>query len=197
MINIKDVDDQLAQLDLSFRFWGRPEVLELAQILIPGERIQACLNGRYEGGFAMLCATDQRLLLVDKKWFHLTVEDVRYDMIAEVDFSSQFFSSSIRVCTPTKAVVFMSFKPKRLRALASFLQQRVMEIRQQYTFQAMPQPSAPSYIPAVMYQSPAGGADGSAAGPLPMPHFHNPYHHTPLLVRRRVGRLAPLNPPLD
>jgi hypothetical protein len=49
---------------------------------LPGEEIYELVNGIYEGGFAIVVATDVRLLLIDKKPMnYLNVEDLRFDMI--------------------------------------------------------------------------------------------------------------------
>ncbi len=139
MVTHKEVEKQLKRIGFTIKFWGRPEIMELQHILIPGEQVMHCMNGRYEGGFATLVATDQRLLLIDKRIMHLFVEDIRYDMLAEVDFSSQIISASAKVCTPTKTLIFTTFRSKELRQLVSYVQQRVIEIRQQYSFQATSQ----------------------------------------------------------
>jgi Bacterial PH domain len=136
MVSLQEVETQLDSIGANYKFWGRAEILELQHILVPGERIQACLNGHYSGGFATFVATDQRLLIVDKKVFFLTVEDMRYDMISEVDFGAQLLSGTIRVCTPTKTLIFTNYKPKILRQLASYIQQRVMQVRHQYMEQS-------------------------------------------------------------
>lgn len=148
MVTLKEVEKQLNAIGANSRFWGRAEIVELQHILVPGEQIQACMNGKYEGGFATFVATDQRLLLVDKKLFYLTVEDMRYDMIAEVDFGAQLMSGTIRVCTPTKTLTFTTLKPKPLRLAANYIQQRVMQVRHQYDPQQSPQfqPLAPEAV---------------------------------------------------
>jgi hypothetical protein len=132
MVSLAEVERQLKALGQNYRFWGRPEIQELPNILMPGEQIKAHVNGRYHGGFASFCATDQRLLLIDKKLFYLTVEDLRFDMINEVDFSSQLLSGTICVCTPTKTMTFTTLHPQDLRKLATYIQGRVMQIRQDF-----------------------------------------------------------------
>lgn len=204
MVSLEEIERQLARINASFRFWGHAEVRELQHILIPGEQIQECINGRYEGGFAMLCATDQRLLLVDKKPMYLTMEDVRYDMVAEVDFSHRLVDATIRVCTPNKNLVFTSWRRTELRRMTGYLQHRVIEIRQQHTYemqhmqiqqqfapspqpqpvqQAMQQVEQPLVAPTTM---PATAVAGTP--PLPMPNFVNPYYKAPLIMRRRISR---------
>lgn len=211
MVSLATVEQQLKDIGVKVHFWDRPEMAELEHILIPGEVIQGCVNGRYEGGFATLCATDQRLLLIDKKMLRLSVEDIRYDMISEVDYATQILSGTVRICTPTKALTFTSFKPKVMRVMASFIQQRVIEIRQQYQGQPQqqqvyaqqlapvpapvkaPTTEAPFIDPRqpgvpVAEQSPQA-LPVDAALPMPLPS-RNPYATTPLMMRRRVGRFG-------
>lgn len=138
MVTLREVENQLKRIGASFRFWGRSEMLELRNILIPGEQIQACLNGRWEGGFAMLCATDQRILLIDKKPMYLALEDIRYDMVSEVDYNRRLLNSTVQICTLNKTLTFMTFlglNHAGLRELTNYVQQRVMEMRQQHMFQ--------------------------------------------------------------
>jgi hypothetical protein len=194
MVTVQEVERQLKHIGANFRFWGRAEVKELHHILFPGEQIQGCVNGRYEGGFAMLCATDHRLLLIDKKPMYLTLEDLRYDMVSEVDYSHRLLDATMRVCTFNKALAFTSLRHKELRAMTGYLQQRVMEVRQygtrpspaaqvlQQTPEAVPQPLT-AFQPAL---SPSADQAASITR-LPVPGFSaNPYTQTPVMMRRRV-----------
>jgi hypothetical protein len=87
------------------------------------------VNGYYDGGFALLCTTNYRVLVVDKKPFLLTVEDLRYDMIAEVDYSSRILTAVLHIYTPLRTLMFASWSMTRLRKSMSYIQQRVMELR--------------------------------------------------------------------
>ncbi len=221
MVTLKEVEKQLTAIGANHRYWGRAEVIELQHILVPGEQIQACLNGRYEGGIATFVATDQRLLLVDKKLFYLTVEDMRYDMIAEVDFGAQLLSGTLRVCTPTKTLTFTTFKPKVLRQVASYIQQRVMQVHHQYEpqqvaqpvqMQQMLHPSPMPQPPVVAAPTPTEALNGMYAAMLgsqavnsaetapeqallPTPQRRNPYMNPPLMMRRRIGRFGSIGTP--
>jgi len=142
MISLSQVEDQLKRVGCNFRFWGRPEIRELCKILLPGEIIAQAVNGRYENGFAMLVATDHRLLLIDKKIMFLTLEDIRFDMIAEMDFSAQLLDGTIKIITPNRTLVFTSWNLGRLRTVLNYTQQRVSDIRQHY-MQRQVQPQMP------------------------------------------------------
>ena len=129
---INSLEEQLKRIGCNFRFWGKAELRELANVLLPGETINHCINGMYEGGFAMLCATDQRVLLIDKKPMYLTIEDIRFDMIAELDYNHRLLNASTLICTPNKTLRFTAYNHARLRKFYLYVQQRVMDIRQHY-----------------------------------------------------------------
>lgn len=132
---LKELEEQLKRIGCNFQFWGRSELKELAHVLFPGEIVEHCVNGTYEGGFALLAATDQRVLLIDKKPMYLTLEDVRFDMIAEVDYNHRLINATIFIRTPNKSLRFSAYNHARLRKLFQFVQMRVMEIRQHYQHQ--------------------------------------------------------------
>ena len=129
MVSQKSVTKQLRQVGCDYALWGRTEIHELANILMDNERIMLAINGYYDGGFALLCTTNYRVLVVDKKPFLLTVEDLRYDMIAEVDYSSRIFSAVLHIYTPLRTLMFTSWSMAKLRKTTNYIQQRVMELR--------------------------------------------------------------------
>ncbi|MFZ1324348.1 MAG: PH domain-containing protein [Candidatus Saccharimonadales bacterium] len=181
MVTHQEIERQLKAIGAEFRFWGRAEVKELEHILVPGENIVYCLNGRYEGGFAMLCITDQRVVLVDKKPFYLTLEDVRYDMVSEVDFSQRLLDATITVCTVNKKLIFTALKAQLLRKATSYLQNRVMEFRQQHMMPFYEQNMMGTFIqtPVSGYTQPVNAIEH---------RITNPYTKVPLMMRRRVSR---------
>lgn len=159
MSSREEVEKQLKQIGCNFRFWGRSEIAELPHVLMENETVKLCVNGHYQGGFAMLCATDHRVLLIDKKPLnYLNIEDVRFELISEFDYHHRMLDANVCIFTPTKTLSFVSWNKRRLRALLHFVQQRVIELRQ-YQFLAQqfqqaamqrllqPQTPAPTYVP--------------------------------------------------
>lgn len=176
MVTQQEVERQLRSIGENFRYWGHAEAAELQHVLVPGETIMYCINGRYEGGFAMLCITDQRIILIDKKPLYLTMEDIRYDMVSEVDFSQRLLSATIAICTVNKKLIFSTWKAHILRKATSYLQNRVMEFRQH-----MMSPVPINFPDAAV----------SNAEPKVQALVHrvtNPYTKVPLMMRRRVSR---------
>jgi hypothetical protein len=132
MVSKQSVDEQLKRLGFNLNGWGRAEIRELPHILLPGERIYELVNGTYEGGFALVVATDIRLLLVDKKPMnYLTVEDLRFDMINEIDYSHRLLGAHIRVSTGSKELIFRSYNQQRLRKLIGHVQHCMAEGKRQ------------------------------------------------------------------
>ena len=131
MVSKKVVLDQLKRIGFKHNGWGRSEISELPHILIPGEELYECVNGIYEGGFALLVATDVRVLLIDKKPLnYLTVEDMRFDMISEMDYNHRLLGADISISAGDKALRFRSYNQQRLRKLIGHVQHCMAAIKQ-------------------------------------------------------------------
>lgn len=201
MVNMKYITEQLRQIGCDYAVWGRSEIRELTNILMDDEKILQAVNGYYDGGFALICVTNYRVLIVDKKPLALTVEDLRYDMIAEVDYSSRVFTSILHIYTPMRTLVFTSWSMGKLRASMNYIQQRVMELRNNdYLMNQFMQQkqakvtsiasgkrwerqSVPQMVPTTaMSEKPT--ADFESYRP-PVRPLINPYTKVPLLSRRR------------
>jgi len=158
MVHWDKVEEQLERIGCNFKFWGRSEARELCHVLFDDENIRHCVNGQYPNGFAMLCATDHRVLLIDKKPMnYVNIEDIRFEMISEFDFSRRLLNSRVSICTPTKTLVFSSWNVHQLRALLNYVQQRVIEIRQyQYLAQQFQQQAMDMFqrVPSNVQQQP-------------------------------------------
>lgn len=130
MVSKEKVHQRLNELHFNLKGWGRTEANELPRILMPDETIYDLVNGVYEGGFALLVATDMRILLVDKKPLnYLTVEDLRFDMISEIDYSHRLIGANVSVSTGSKNLQFMSLNQQRLRKLTTHVQHRMAELK--------------------------------------------------------------------
>jgi hypothetical protein len=130
MISRSTLDKQLKQIHFNHQGWGRSEAQELCNVLMPSEEIDECVNGYYEAGFALLVATKDRLLLVDKKPLnYLSIEDMRFDMINEFDYNHRLLGAEIKISAGAKTLHFRSLNKIRLRRLISFVQYRMTEIK--------------------------------------------------------------------
>lgn len=180
MVNPNVVKQQLKDLGLNFRFWCRAEIHELSNILFEGEIMQHVLIGHYEGGFALLCATGNRVLLIDKKPFYLTIEDIRYDMISDVQYNHRLINATVRLGTIHKTIAFTSYSHTKLRGFTNYIQEQVMLYRQQ---QNGMQPQV-QFVPDV---APLQVATQPQVQSILLQQKTRPYS-MPVMIRRRVSR---------
>ncbi len=181
MVTQQSVEEQLKKIGFNHYGWGRTEIRELPNILLADEEIYECVNGLYEGGFALLVATNIRVLLIDKKPLnYLTVEDLRFDMINELDYSHRLMGARISISAGSKNLKFTSYNQPRLRKLIGHVQHCMAENKKQaadhqedqrlhleqinqqlqtYLLAQHQQQETPAR--AVAWQQPAGDADRS------------------------------------
>jgi hypothetical protein len=132
MVTMDSVEKQLKDINFNQHGWGRSEVKELPNILVEDEEIFEVANGIYEGGFALLVGTNHRVLLIDKKPMnYLTVEDLRFDMINQIDYSHRLLGARINIATGSKNLRFTSYNQQRLRNLITHVQHCMAEAKSQ------------------------------------------------------------------
>lgn len=185
MVSLKSVEQQLERAGAKFRFLGKPEVRELTNILVPGETITSATNGFYRGGMALLCTTDHRVLLIDKKPWFLTLEDIRYDTITEVDYRYRMFNATSEIHTITKSLEFRSWNQVKLRKLTSIVQEHLMHLRQMVQNAQMAAAQQSQQQSQYMQQLQAAGMSGMVQPVLhPMPAIGQ------MLMRPRIGKFT-------
>lgn len=188
MVALHRVDTMLARAGLYNKYWGRAAVRELCAVLWDDEVIVAAVNGRYEAGWALLVATEHRLLLIDKKLWYLTIEDIRYDMLAEVDYSSGVIDAIIKFNTFNKSLAFRSMRQTRLRAMTYYVQHQIRNARQntpnaQLKGKNVVYDSADSAGASLQMPSPISAATDKLAAKV------NPSTRLPFITKKRLLRL--------
>ena len=154
MVDHNEVLAQLSMLGLRFRFFGRAEVRELANIINEGEQIKHCVYGSYQGGSALLVATSSRVLLIDKRPFFLNLEDIRYEMMNEVYFAGRLLNAKVRLHSGNKVLEFTSLSDARLRKLYSFTQDQITKARQLEHMVEATRPAAGEWRPYTLLGRP-------------------------------------------
>jgi hypothetical protein len=173
MVTSQEIERQLKAIGVRFSVWGRAEVKELEHIIEPGETIMYCINGYYQSGFAMLCITDHRVLMIDKKPFYLTLEDINYDMISEVDFDGRLFDASINIHSISKSMKFTCMGSSKLRKATAYLQRRILEFRRQ----------------SILAEQLSSSSNGGKVVNSIEHRITNPYTRVPFALRRRLPRV--------
>lgn len=132
MVDREYISSQIAKIGFGTGRINRAEIRELENILMSDETIYECVNGYYEGGVALLVATDIRVLLIDKKPLgFLNVDDMRFDMISDIDYSHRIVGAQININCGMRNLVFKSYNQPRLRKTIGHIQQRMSEIKKE------------------------------------------------------------------
>jgi hypothetical protein len=183
------VKKQLQAIGSDFSFVGRAELMELPKILFDDEVLQHVVFGRYSSGFAILCASNQRVLLVDKKPMYLTLEDVRYDMISDIMFNRGVIDSSVTLGTVHKSITFTAFNKDKLRELSNYVQERVMHSRSyQYNIGLIGSAQeSSSPIDSALVNAQKSARDVAVSG---HPAKRSPYRN-PIIIRKRASKFFP------
>lgn len=122
--------NQQTEVLMRTNFFSKREVAELPNLLMPGEKVLAVISGFYTAGTAVLCVTTRRVLLVDKKLIRLSIEDMRFDSIKEVNYSHQAVMASVEFFYVGRAQQFQfkSWHRNELRMLAQMVQQKMFDV---------------------------------------------------------------------
>ncbi len=122
--NTTNLTPRLAS-SLKRRLFGAAEIKALQKIVLPLETVHFAVYGYYQGGSCLLAATDQRVLLVDKRPFFLHVDVFSLDTINNISISRQFLMVTLKLRCGPKKCVFRSFSDKNLSKMERFINSKV------------------------------------------------------------------------
>ena len=80
----------------------KSETRVLPKLLHPDEHIEAVIYGQHQSNSAMLVATNERIIYIDKKPMALFLDEVSYDVVSGIQFDIHLFFASIVLHTPVK-----------------------------------------------------------------------------------------------
>ncbi|MGH7195228.1 MAG: PH domain-containing protein [Candidatus Saccharimonadales bacterium] len=130
MLSLHKLESQLRKIN--FRksgIWDSARVKELSKVLHEDEKVEQCVNGYYEGGFGMLAATNQRLILIDRKPLFFNVQTIWYDKISQVDFSRRLVNATIRVNSTNRDLTFNGWNYQQLHRVFTYSQEKINELK--------------------------------------------------------------------
>lgn len=201
MVGTQEVLRQFHRLGVKPSIWARAEIAELGNILVPGEHLKHVVFGWYENGFALLCCTEHRVLLIDKKPFFLKLEDLRYDKISEVRYLNRLLDSTLVLSYAGMKLDFKSWNQRELRKLMEFIQETIMKINQQQWSQeyqpatlsaeqqapvTRPVPVIEPQVDGLSYELLAYPEDLMQRARIDLGLQRNPYAPTTKFLRRRM-----------
>jgi hypothetical protein len=129
MIGFNEVQARLMGLNNHFRFIGIAELKQLARALEPGEQIIDCLKGWHRGAVSVLCATEKRLIIVDKNTTKDAVREIDYVTIDEFHHIDKGWSSTLRMKNGAKGHEFVSWHIKRLKQIHTTVTRHIAYVK--------------------------------------------------------------------
>jgi hypothetical protein len=125
-----------------------PETHYLHKLVSPAERIVGVVYGRYKRehshlvGRGVLVATDQRVLLVDKKPMFLSCDEIIYRVISGVTYSKAGPAGTVTLHTRMGDIYLRTLNHKCARIFVQAIESACM---------STPHPSAVSTVPLNLY----------------------------------------------
>lgn len=129
MTKLREVIRQLRVAGFNNTVWGWSEIKRLPSVLEADEKIEHAVSGFYDGGHALIVATDKRIIFLDAKIMSLRVEDIHYEMVSEVEHFIGIISGKLRIHCLSKKVDISSVSHSNIRNFALYVDGKVNGIR--------------------------------------------------------------------
>jgi hypothetical protein len=97
----------------------------LPRIIKYDEPLTAVVYGKYESSFAMLIATERRIVFLDKKPFFTDQDDIDYAVVAGVGCGNGTFASTVTLHTRIKTYAVTTMNWRCARGFVRYIQQRI------------------------------------------------------------------------
>ena len=131
MANTLEVRKQLDAAGFKNKYWGWSAIHQLPMLLEDGEVIQRCVSGLYSDGYAIMLATDRRVLFLDKKIMSFRAEDIRYEMVSEVEHYLGPVGAKLRIHCLSKSFEIKSLHHDAVQTFAIYVEQTANQYRLQ------------------------------------------------------------------
>lgn len=125
MQTLKSIKFQLAQLGYRGRLLGRGEVLELPKILRANEQLESAVFGFNNGASVLLAATNYRLLLLNKRFYHCKCDEIPYLAIGQIENTNGVLASRIQIYHRGGELVIKGVPKTRAAVFVDSLEKKV------------------------------------------------------------------------
>jgi len=105
----------------------RLESRYLPHIIHPDEHIGGAIGGYNDNGFAMLVATDRRIIFLDKKPLFIEEDEVTYNVVSGVKFTHAGFGSIVTLHTRIKDYALRTLNQKAALNFVEYIESRSLE----------------------------------------------------------------------
>jgi general stress protein 26 len=126
-LNLKRVLDELKTVGVGSVGLRTPEAKELVRVLHSDEHIGGVIYGRYASGLAWLIATDSRVIFMDKKPLHTTMDELTYDVVSGVKSMHAGLVASVTLHTRVNDYAFRYVNKRCAQIFVKFIESRRLE----------------------------------------------------------------------
>lgn len=125
MVTVQDIRLQMRLLGYNGFILTRGELKELPNLLRDGEEIKQMIYGSYDKGFGMFVATDQRLLFIDRRFYHCHFVDIPYSHINSVELDSGLVTGRVTVYSRTGDITLRGMRRSRAWDFFNYVDSRI------------------------------------------------------------------------
>lgn len=121
------IKQQLLSLGMSRFVLATSEAHYLPRIIHPDENIVGVIYGHSKNGFAMILATDKRIIFLDKKPFFVIEDEITYSVVSGVSHGQAGIGSTVILHTRIKDYKFQTLNERCARGFVAAIEQRCVE----------------------------------------------------------------------
>lgn len=121
------VKKELKDLGVSWFGLHKLESHYLPSIIHPNEKLGGVVYGHHKDGFAMLVATDRRVIFLDKKPLTVNEDEISYFVVSGVSVNQTGFVSTVTLHTRIKDYPIRTFNLKCAQIFMKYIELRSLE----------------------------------------------------------------------
>lgn len=103
------------------------ESRHLPRLIHDDEHIGGVAYGWINGSFAMLVATNLRVIFLDKKPLFVSTDEISYNVVAGVEYGSVGFGATVTLHTRVRDFVLHTLNERSSRGFVRYLETRAVE----------------------------------------------------------------------
>lgn len=121
------VRQRLKDLGVSRYGLYRMEGRYLPNIIHPSEYLGGIVYGHFFGGFAVLAATDRRIIFLDNKILYVNEDEIDYNAVRGIGMTQGVLFATITLHTNIQEYVIRTFNVKCASGFLSYVESRSVE----------------------------------------------------------------------
>ena len=125
--HIQRVRDELRSLGMSRYGLVHAEVGHLAGLLHPDEHLGGVVYGHYDQGFAILAATDRRIIFVDAKPLFVTKDELTYYVVSGLSFGRTGIRATVTLHTRVADYTIHTYNKRCAEGFVAYIESRCLE----------------------------------------------------------------------